>query len=211
MEKYAHIPQIEGVVFSDPAYDETVWCQYRKDFRASSWYLKMDTAREDDLILFKMSMGRCTMAADTNITMEEDTYQIAFPERYETDHAELGMDTAAMYCGSKKNWDMFSEEAALRTGTDGIFGNLFIFTCKGETDPVGFILTGAVDPLFIREDDLFASILSSFDGNEISKDQYLEATDRSNLTYRLLHSQEMQSAHPVNNKKTPGKEPGPNR
>ena len=195
MTKYAHIPSIDGVVFSDPCYDSTVWCQYRKDFQDSNWYMKLDSSREDDLIFFQMHLGRNTMCADTNVTFEEDTYRIAYPKRYDVDHAELGMDTARMFCGSKENWDEFSEEAAIHTGSDGIFGNLFIFTCIGEQNPAGFILTGAVDSLFAREVDLFATFVSSFEGTEISKEQFDKAVDRKNLSYKMLASKENMTAN----------------
>lgn len=206
MTKYAYIPRIEGIVFSDPCYDESVWCQYRQDFTASSWPLKLESHSEDGLLFFDLSLGRPTVLGESNISLEGDTYRVAFPARYELDTVELGMDTACIFCGSLKNWDLFSEEAAIHTGSDGLFGNLFVFTCKGEQDPAGYILTGAVDSDFVNEEDLFATFLSSFEGHEISGKTYENILNRKNLQYQMLLSQENSHAKAAEQKQGPEKE-----
>lgn len=195
--QYAHIPQINGgVAFSDPFYDDTVWCQYRKAFRASDWLMKMETSRdEDNYINIALSLGRPTMIADTQISHETDgSIQFTYPRRYDTSEAEIGMDTACVFVGSLDNFSSWGDSAAINTGTDGLFGNLYELTCKGENIPAGYILLGAIDGDLINEEELYRSFVSSFDGKEIDKARYDELTDKNSLAFRVQLSSEVQLA-----------------
>lgn len=100
MEKYGQIPLIkEGVVFSDPSYDETVWCQYRKEFTAVDWFVKMKTESKDGFISIQMLLGRPTALASIMTQDTPEGLQITFPARYEVRDVEIGMDSASMFCG----------------------------------------------------------------------------------------------------------------
>lgn len=196
--QYAFIPQINGgVAFSDPSYDDTVWCQYRKAFQASNWLMKAEMSRdEDNYINITLSCGRSTMMADTQVSNEADgSIQLTYPARYQSNETEIGMDTACIFVGNLDNFSSWGDSAAIDTGTDGLFGNLYEFTCKGERTPAGYVLLGAIDGAFINEEELFRSFVASFDGKEIDKSRYEALTDKDSLAFRVQLSTELRRAN----------------
>ena len=196
MEKYAQIPKIQkGVVFSDPLYDETVWCQYRKDFSANRWLMKLETTPEDGYLSFTLSLGRPTVLSGVEVVPDNEGIRLKFPERFSLQDKELGMDSAQIFCGLKEHWDGFAQEASIHTGTDGFFGNLMVFTCKGENVPAGFLLFGDIDELFMDENSLFQHFLSSFDAKEISPELFASKTDKNSLGMKLLVGSELRNAN----------------
>ena len=198
MEKYGYIPQIEeGVVFSDPWYDADVWCQYRKDFSESNWLMRMETKRNEEYscLDFDLFIGRPTVMSSVEVNHHgAESFSLSHLGHHEITEAEIGMDTARIFCGSGKNWRLFGESAALHTGTDGFFGALFIFTCKGEDTPAGFVLMGNIDENFANEESLFRHMLSGFDGKEISREEYLQKTSLDTLANKILLSNELRIA-----------------
>lgn len=193
--KYAQIPMIKGgVAFSDPVYDETVWCQYRKEFTETDWLMKMDSRVEDGIVYFQMMLGRTTFSGSIKTEKDDLGLRFSFPQRYEYDAREIGIDTAKVFCGSLDNFRMFGEEAALYTAADGLFGDLAIFTCKGENTPSGFILLGSVDEDITNEKDIFQHFVSSFDGKEIEKELYERRSDPTTLANKLCITAEERTA-----------------
>lgn len=195
MEKYAQIPQIlNGVVFSDPWYDETVWCQYRKDFRDDNWLMKFESNAEDGFISFEMTLGRTTVLSGVKAEVSEDELRLTHPSRYDVQSVDLGMDTACIFCGLKDQLEAFGREAAIHTGTDGIFGNLMVFTCKGESAPAGFYLVGGVEEIFMDENALFQHFLSSFNALEVTPEHFASRINPNALEVKLLASSEIRHA-----------------
>lgn len=203
MKIYGQLPEIRnGVVFSDPAYDEKAWCQYRKEFQDKNWLISLDTKSEYDILTFTMTIGRPTILAGVQTLESGDGFQVSRPERFSSQTVELGMDTACIFCGLKENWDAFAQEAALHTGTDGLFGTLIVFTCKGEDAPAGFLLFGDVDEQLINEQALCQHLLAGFDAKEITPEQFAAKTRQSSLEMRLLRSSEMAHANSQKSKST---------
>ena len=195
MQKFGQIPIIhDGVVFSDPWYDETVWCQYRKEFTATDWFLKIDTKSENGFISIQMVLGRPTVLASVMTKEVDGGLQINFPGRYEVKDVEIGMDTASIFCGTKEHWDNFAEEASIHTGTDGIFGDLMVFTCKGENDPAGFLLTAGLEENFMDEQELIEHFFSSFNAKEITPEMFQHRTSSKSLAYQMNLSAEVKHA-----------------
>ena len=176
MPRYAHFDSInDGVVFSDPSYDENVWCQYRKIFSDKNWFMKLETSFGDyDSLLFTMKFGRPTFLGNLKTEETHDGLTIRFPDHYKVDDVELGIDTARIFCGSMSDFNNFKESASFSTGGDGLFGNLLVFSAKGENAPAGFLLNGNFDKEFMTEDYLFNHFVSSFEGREISEKDFLE-------------------------------------
>lgn len=205
--EYAKIPIIhEGVVFSDPSYDENVWCQYRKDFNDTNWLMKLDTRNEDGCLFFDLYLGRPTVVANLRIEeLDDDNLSITFPARFEVQDYELGIDTAEIFCGQKENWDAWAQEGAICTGADGMFGSLTVFTCKGETAPAGFLLMGSVDGAMIGGPELFQHLCASFNGTKIREKEFAEQTNIDNLVYKLLQARELR--HSAAAERPEGKQP----
>lgn len=194
--RYAKISKIEkGVVFSDPWYGADVWCQYRHAFSAKDWLMELNSRTEDGLVYFEMKLGRPTVSHGVALKEgEEGNYNISYPSKYDVKTVELGMDTACIFCGNMENWDQFGESGALRTGTDGMFGDLMVFTCKGEEEPAGFLLMGVLDEMFGGEEDIFKHLNASFNGQEITLELYAELTSPDSLAYQLCAAQEAKHA-----------------
>lgn len=200
MEKYAYIPKINrGVVFSDPSYDKKVSCQYRKEFSDINWLMKLETEKftwdkDFSTVDFNLFIGRPTMINLTQLKPDEDRVSLYTSQHYDIKDVEIGMDTACIFCGSMENWRQFPEEAAISTGTDGLFGNLFVFTCKGDDTPVGFLLFGSIDECFATEEDLFNNFVSSFDGLELSKEEFNFRSNLKSLPNKVILSNELRTA-----------------
>lgn len=198
MTKYAHIDEIRnGVVFSDPWYDENVWCQYRCAFADKNWFMKLETRVEDDVLLFQLDLGRPTMVKSVEAKETEEGYSFRFPEHYIMKDKELGIDSARIYLGNMKNFNDFGESIAIHTGGDGGFGDLFVYTVKGEEVPSGFILFGAFDNDFMTEEQLFNELKASFDGKELNKEAFMELTSEKLLANRMLLARELQHAQSI--------------
>lgn len=196
MEKYAQIPVIEkGVVFSDPSYDENVWCQYRKQFTDTNWLMKFETSKEDGFISFQMTLGRPTVLSGVEVSQDREGMNISYPARYNTEQVEIGMDRAKMFCGLKEHWDNFGVSAAISTGTDGYFGDLTVFTCKGEDAPAGFFLIGGIGEIFMDEKALFSHLTGCFNAKEISQERFLNQVDPKSLALRVLAGSEVRHAN----------------
>lgn len=196
MSRYARIDEIKkGVVFSDPWYDENTWCQYRKGFTDRNWFMKLETsAGEYDTLCFQLVMGRSTLVNSLDVKETEDGYRMKFPEHYSMAEVELGIDTACIYMGSMKNFEEFGESIAFKTGGDGGFGDLFVYSVKGEDAPAGFALFGAFDKDFMTEEHLFGQLKSTFDGKEISKEEFDFGISDKLLANRMLLANELRIA-----------------
>lgn len=194
--KYAEFPQVsKGVVFSDPYYDESVWCQYRKAFNPSSgWAMKMESVRDDDgYAEFSLLIGRRSLLSGLRLDEEAGTIK-HYAHHQISDPVTLGMDTAQIYLGSLKFFEMYGEEASIRTGTDGEFGQVYPVTCKGEDEPAGFVLMAAIDTVITDEDELFRTVTAAFDGHEIDRERFEKITDPNSLEVRKQLSKEVQRA-----------------
>lgn len=210
MQKYGQIALIEkGVVFSDPSYDEKVWCQYRKEFTDTDWLVKMETQSKDGFISIQMLLGRPTVMASVMTKETAEGVEVNFPGRYELEQFEIGMDTASIFCGLMEYWDNFSQEGSIGTGTDGIFGDLMVVNCKGDDAPAGFLLLAGLDEIFMNENELIGHLFSCFNAKEITPEMFQHRTSSKSLAYQMLLSAEIQSAKDAGAvaKNTPQKEP----
>lgn len=202
--RYAKIPKIEGgVVFSDPSYDESVWCQYRKDFNASNWLMKLQTREEDGCLNFDLYLGRPTVVGTVRTEECEDGINVFCPGRFDIQSVELGIDTAKIFCGQRSQWDKWSEEGSVYTAADGLFGQLQVFTCRGEDTPAGFLVLGSVDTGIVQEEDLFATLVSSFCGERINEKLFQEEVNPICLNYRMVVSEEMRHFTEFNKQQEP--------
>lgn len=195
MSRYAHIDQIKsGVVFSDPWYKEDVWCQYRKAFTDTNWYMKEDFKVSDGKypsLQFQLLMGRPTLVNSTRFEEGPDGISIFGPMRYQIDQVELGIDSARMFCGSYEDFQKYGETVAFRTGGDGMFGDLFVFTIPGDDAPAGFALFCAFEPGIITENKFLGTVLASLRGKEISEKEFLQGISPKNLGNRMLLANEV--------------------
>jgi len=211
MSRFAEISKIRsGIVFSDPCYDESVWCQYRNHMSASDWMMSQESkCSGDGYHDFEIKIGRPTVLGQVKFEEKDDGLLISFPAHYEINHFELGMDTACIFCGNLDNFDQFGREAAIHTGSDGLFADLYEFKVKGEDKPIGFVLLGSVDSDLVDELSLFQSFTAGFDGKEVSRDEFEKRISESNLDYIKLRNHELASSklHEISQNKKPDIEP----
>lgn len=69
-----------------------------------------------------------------------------------------------------------------------------VFTCQGENDPAGFLLTAGVEEIFLNEKELFDHFFSSFNAKEIEQEMFQFRTSSKSLAYRMVLSSEIQHA-----------------
>ena len=207
--RFAEIPQVRGgVAFSDPSYSADVWCCYQKAFNPSSgWVMKMESTRnEDGYAEFALMVGRKSVLS--GLRLDEDAGTIHHYAHHAIDAKEIGIDTARVYCGSLHGFQEWGEEASIYTAADGLFGDLYVVTCKGENQPSGFLLMASVDTAITDENDVFRTVTAAFDGHEIKRERYEKLTDPSSLEVRKEIAKEVRLAKAVEQAEKPksGKE-----
>jgi len=213
MTKYAFFPAIKsGVAFTDPWYKEDVWCQYRKDFKDFNWYMKMDAQQTypgiTDLLI---TFGNGIVAG--RVSPEQTTESLSFthPAHYNVQSVELGIDSARMFFGSLKDLQEYGESIAFRTGGDGLCGDLYVFTAKGMDQPSGFLLSCSFTDEFVTAEDVFRHLVSSFEGQEITKAKFTNFVSPSNLMNRMVLTNELKAGAQEKQGPSPAPEKGPER
>ena len=115
---------------------------------------------------------------------------------------EIGIDTACVFVGSLDNFEKWGEEGSIYTAADGLFGELQVITCKGEDEPSGFLLMGAVDGAITNEEDMFRTVTAAFGGHEIDRERFEKITNPNDLEVRKELAKEIRHANAL---EQPGK------
>ena len=195
--RYAEIPMLKGgVVFSDPFYGPEVWCQYRKKFHpSSSWVMRMESSCDDDgFAEFALFLGRRSTMSGLRVSEDGEHMAICHYKHHNLETKEIGADTACVYIGSMYGFEQWGEVAAIKTGADGLFGELYVVTCEGEDEPAGFLFMGAIDTVVTDEDKLFRTVVSAFDGREINRERFEVLTNRNDPEVRKALAKETHHA-----------------
>lgn len=208
--RWAEIPQLKGVAFSDPMYQDDVWCQYRRDFNPSSgWVMRMETTRDETgIVEFALSLGRPTTMSGLSVVDSGESVSFKHYKHHSIENYEIGIDSAQVFVGSFENFEKWGEDASIRTGADGLFGELHVISCKGEDEPAGFLLLGGIDGDVVGEDELFRTITAGFDGHEIDKARFEQLTDPNDLAMRLELAKEVRRANALEKPDKPQPEKG---
>lgn len=204
--RYAEIPQLKGVAFSDPFYTADIWCQYRHDFNPSSgWVMRMETTRDESgIVEFALSLGRPTTLSGLKVNEGSFSHY----GHHAIKDYEIGIDCARVFVGSLDNFEKFGEEASVFTAADGLFGDLHVITCMGEDEPAGFLLLGGIDGDITNEDELFRTITAAFDGHEIDRERFEKLTDPNALEVRKGLAKEFHHAKALEKGNKPQPEKG---
>ncbi|MBQ9955186.1 MAG: hypothetical protein IJO87_07125 [Eggerthellaceae bacterium] len=195
--KYAEIPQVRGgVAFSDPDYSPDTWCCYQRAFNPSGgWIMKMESARDEDgYVEFALTLGRRSMMSGLRVVENGEGAVIRHLAHHQLEAKAIGCDTARVFVGSLDCFERWGEEASIYTAADGLFANLQVVTCKGEDEPAGFLLIGAIDGGITSEDELFRTIVSAFDGHEIDRSRFAKLVDPNSLEIRRELVKELRRA-----------------
>ena len=167
------IKNLEHVIVSDPSYNKDVWCRYENDqLDGDDWISELDITDDGEFIDFEILLKK----------NDDDCVFVEHGFRYKADGLikhQIGMDTACISIGTNqqaneiiKARNIWQPSVALRTGYDGIFGNVMEGVTDGKTT--------------------FLSIAGSFD-KEIGYDiqsvvNYLER--QLNITDLVLNNEE---------------------
>ena len=211
--RFAEIPQVRGgVAFSDPSYSADVWCCYQKAFNPSSgWAMRMESSLDEDgYVEFMLFLGRRSTMSGLRVVENEQGASIHHFAHHEIEVREIGIDTARVYCGSLCGFQEWGEEASIYTAADGLFGELRILTCKGEDEPAGFLLMGAVDGAITDEDELFRTVTAAFDGHEIDRERFEKITDPNSFEVRQAIDKEIRHAKAIEQGEKPKSTKGKN-
>lgn len=146
------IEKINKVVVSDPSYKEGVWCRYESDKVDNSgpWRVQMVVNEYADNvdgyeikgIDFSLLLSSSLIFAKT-CNLSKDGSSFSHPKPLEMKETEIGMDTACIALGInevadeiKASIDKWQPDCALKTLTDGMFGNVI----EGSHEGVGYLL-----------------------------------------------------------------------
>ena len=204
--RWAEIPQLKGAAFSDPMYQDDVWCQYRRDFNPScGWVMRMETTRDDmGIVEFALSLGRPTVMSGLSVIDNGESTSIKHYKHHAIENYDVEIDSARVFIGSHHNFEKWGEEASIQTGADGLFGELHVISCKGEDEPAGFLL-GGIDGDVTNEDELFRTVTAGFDGHEIDKARFEQLTNPNDLVMRLELAKEVRRANALEKPEKPDK------
>lgn len=195
--KYAEIPQVRGgVAFSDPTYSSDVWCCYQRAFNSSGgWVMSMKSTRDEDgFVEFTLILGRRSMMSGFKVVEDDEGAVIHHRAHHQLEAKEIGCDTAQVFVGSLDNFEKWGEEASIYTAADGLFGQMYEVSCKGENEPAGFLLMGAIDGGITSEDELLRTIVSAFDGHEIDRMRFEKLTNPNDIEVRKELAKEIRRA-----------------
>lgn len=195
--RYAVLSPIKkGIVFSDPCFDDVVYWQYRKEFQSTGWLMKLETTVDtNNVIDLRLSIGRKTLMAGIQFEKDGSGREFTtYPGNYRFDEVEIETDRPKVFVGTMENFLLQGEDGAIYTGASGLFGDLYVFTNRGEQTPAGFLLLASVDGAVINQDEFFDTIRSSFDAVEIEKEAYEAAIDQNTISFKLARLEELKTA-----------------
>ena len=128
------IKNLKHVIVSDPSYDKNVECRYENDqLDGDDWISELDITDDGEFIDFEILLKK----------NDNDCVFVEHGFRYKADGLikhQIGMDTACISIGTNqqaneiiKVRDIWQPSVALRTGYDGLFGNVMEGVTDGKT------------------------------------------------------------------------------
>ena len=146
------IENLNHIVVSDPTYQKGVWCRYEIDnLKEQNWIVNLDISHKTEKIEdFNINYIEFYMLIkkDNNIcTLNNE--ELSYPKNINITEYEIGMDTACVALGindkakeiieSQKEWQ---PNCSIRTGTDGIFGE--VYEGKDKDNNLCFLLISGI-------------------------------------------------------------------
>lgn len=172
------IKDLNHIVISDPSYKDGVWCRYEKNnLKEKDWNVDLqvysvktkfedyDIQGTEFYLLLQKEKRYCKID-------EEGT--IRYLSNIEIKDYTIGMDTACVALGInadakeiKDSRDEWQPDCAIRTGTDGTFGEV----TEGMKDgKICFLLiTGYIEEEFCDENEMFQYLTKHFQIEELTE------------------------------------------
>lgn len=188
MKYKGKIKNINHIVVSDPTYKKDVWCRYEKsDLKEKDWIVNLNIYQTEDKVgnyYIKGTEFFLIMQKNDNVCNFDDDGTLTYLKDIELKDYSIGMDTACVALGINANakeiiesQEEWQPECAIRTGTDGIFGEVSEGTKDGELCFV--LINGYFGEDFIDENELFEYLKNQFEITELVKeDIVLDGDDR---------------------------------
>lgn len=173
------IENLNHIVISDPSYKKDVWCRYEKnDLSEKNWkvdlqiypvktkYKDYDIGGTEFYLLLQKDKRDCKIDEEGTIRYLSDI---------EIKDYTIGMDTACIALGindsakeiidSREDWQ---PECAIRTGTDGTFGEVTEGIKDGKL--CFLLVTGYFDEDFCNENNIFDYLKEHFEIKDLIKE-----------------------------------------
>ena len=128
LHKRAKLPDLQGVLFTDPSYEPETWCRYESDVQLKDWVIDYRAAdREDDGYRFtEFVLTIASPKAIDLIEIGDDLDSLSLSKSFSESQCTVGCDTACMYMGPTRTFgEEWQPSCALPTGADGEFGTVF--------------------------------------------------------------------------------------
>lgn len=170
MKYRGKIDKINHIVLSDPSYLSGSNYRYEKDnLKLKDWnvYLDVDTLDDGEDISFVLILYE----NDGLINIKDG--QMMFPERFYDNKCLLGMDTACIALGINdhakeilNSSDEWQPPCAIRTGMDGIFGEVQEGVDGNKLKYI--MVNGLVDVSLISEEEIFNYLVENFEIKDLN-------------------------------------------
>lgn len=163
MKYIGKIDKINHIVVSDPMYEESVKCRYEnQEINASNWLCELNLI-EDNMIRINLLLKK----ADENCTIVDNS--ISYSSDIKINKYKIGMDSACVALGINdkadeiiNSHDEWQPDCALKTGEDGIFGE--VQEGKRGKELVFLLIYGYIDSdLFYDASDILDYLNEQFE------------------------------------------------
>lgn len=166
--KRASLPELKGVLFTDPSYEQGTWCRYEADINPKGWVMdyRAQDCDDDGYRFASFMLLLASPETASKIKFNEDLTSFSHPASMKAEQRTVGMDTACVYIGPAAQFDPeeWQPSCALRTGTDGEFGAAYeLASAKGVE---AIVLFGFIDADFGSAESVWEYLLSSFEAVE---------------------------------------------
>ena len=135
-----------GIIVSDPMYDDSVWCRFKYPKSMNKWFcdVKADTIKEK-FMEYEFENTNVTvfiarspeLFESIKISSEKDeenqylTYN--FPSNFVTKDYTIGVDSASLAITSNDWFNEMADAVAIDTMSDGYYGGVTTFKEKGRS------------------------------------------------------------------------------
>ena len=146
-----------GIIFSDPWYNNLVECRYQNTKEMKNFILTiLTTPSEEFKDYYSVAIALLHPQAFTSIRISDELNSFSIPENFEIKDFEIGIDTATVIIGS--NHDFIEP---IHTGSDGLLGTLFEINNPNK-EYCGIVFLGAFDVDFITPEELIKVLKYNF-------------------------------------------------
>ncbi len=184
------IKNLNHIVISDPSYKKDVWCRYEKDnLNEENWFVDFNILPTETKIgdyYIKGNEISLLLKKDKDDCEFDGNGTLNYLRDIELKDYKIGIDTACIALGINDNAteiinsrDEWQPSCAIRTGGDGIFGEVAEGTRNGKL--CFLFITGYLEEEFGNQNEIFDYLKKQFEITELQKEDITLFSDARRL------------------------------